>query len=194
METLPKDLVNKLTEELSAQDMISFCQSHLHPNVKKLCNSNDFWRQRFIRDFPFLISYFPDLGINAKHIYLSLFSKISRKAEEFAYVVLDTFGTFKQFIVPEYKKKLYTYFYNSFVYSIRACISNVKDNKIEYDEIDGITNETIYDLDELEPPKYSKNDRLIERLDEFWVNLIKNADETGFLVEIMKDLNIQVIT
>jgi hypothetical protein len=192
METLPKDLVNKLTEELSPQDLISFCKSQLHPNVKRVCNSNDFWKQRFFKDFSFLIRYFPNLEINAKQIYIQLFSKISKKAEEIVEIVLDAFEDFKRFLTKEYKDILYNHFYNSILNSIKELIDRSEDNKVDEFEIVDVAENIGHSFGALSPPYFSDSTRVENELNDFWRYLIGDAKIERFLGSMMEYLNIEI--
>ena len=71
IETLPKDVVEKITKELSPQDFVKFCS-----NNYTVCNSNDIFYRRFMKDFPFLVEHSDNLKTNAKEVYLKLFSSV----------------------------------------------------------------------------------------------------------------------
>lgn len=116
METVPKDVVELMTKELSPSELINFCISNISPNVKLLCNDNNFWVRRYqkdFRDFKDFTTKFED--INAKKKYLFLFSIFSKQAEIATASVMDIFGNFKKFLTKEYKDSLYNYFFLHFI-------------------------------------------------------------------------------
>lgn len=50
-EKLPKDVLNKLSEEMSPGDLIRFCQSSASETLKRLCSSNTFWENVSVEIF-----------------------------------------------------------------------------------------------------------------------------------------------
>ena len=111
MDKLPKDMVIKLTEELSPQDFINFCASDTSPNVVRICNMPELWIKRLNKDFPLIVKEFPEVVDSPKKIYLELFLRISKMAETFTETVLKEYGKMRQFLKPEFKPFLNQQFY-----------------------------------------------------------------------------------
>ena len=108
METLPKDMIEYMTNQLSPPDLILFCASEVRPNVKQICDDNDFWIRRWNKDFEYLKYEIPNYLQNPKQSYLALFSKISEGAEELSdlFLKLNT-----NLLTIDNKKQLYNYFF-----------------------------------------------------------------------------------
>ena len=112
MNTLPKDMVGKLIDELSPQDFISFCSSNVDPNVTRICHMDEIWVRRLQRDFQLLVIKFPNIIRMPKTVYLKLFTDISKLAETFTKKVLRGYGKVRKFLSSEFNNFLYTEFYN----------------------------------------------------------------------------------
>ena len=132
MEKLPKDLIGKLTEDLSSQDFINFCASNTSQNVVRICNMAELWARRLKKDFPAIVSEFPKVIESPKIVYLELFSKISKMAEEFVEFVLREYGETRKFLTPEFNLFLYNIFYDLIVYTIIKVLRGNYDDKDEY--------------------------------------------------------------
>ena len=116
METVPKDVVELMTNDLLPQELVNFCISNIHPNVKQLCNDNAFWVRRYNKDFRYFATiHFDDLNTNAKQRYLQLFTLVSREAEFAAEYILNLYGDIKKFLTKEYKDNLYNYFFRHII-------------------------------------------------------------------------------
>jgi hypothetical protein len=182
METLPKDLVNKLTEELSSQDLISFCASSTEVNIKKVCNNNDFWLRRFKKDFAPFVKQFPDLAINPKQRYLGLFSRISREAEDLTKTVLKLYGDFERFLTQEYKVELYNYFYNHILEILAGLVYKQKyfppydDSRI----LEIVEGEFLENMEEILPPGVNSY---------YWKHL-EDDEYISFIMPLAKYLNL----
>ena len=74
IETIPKDVVEKITNELSPTDFVNFCS-----NNYSICNFNEVYFRRMQKDFPFVIEYYPDINKNAKYIYILKYFQRFRK-------------------------------------------------------------------------------------------------------------------
>lgn len=110
MDKLPKDIILKLTEELSPQDFVSFCASHTSQNVIKACNMEEIWDKRLKKDFPFFSMF--NKVINKKELYLGTFSRLSKLSETLTQLVLDDYGKdIQRFFTSDFKKFLYDNFY-----------------------------------------------------------------------------------
>lgn len=118
MDKLSKDLIVKLVDGLSAQDFINFCAGDVSPNVVRICNMEEIWIRRLKKDFPKIVKEFPKVVESAKLVYLELFSRISKTAEEFVGIVLREYGEVRKFLTPDFKSFLYNIFYDLIVYTI----------------------------------------------------------------------------
>ena len=111
MDKLPKDMVIKLTEELSPQDFINFCASNTSSNIVRICDMPELWIKRLNKDFPYIIKEFPKVFDAAKQGYLKLFTRLSKMSETFTEIVLKEYGKMRDFLKPEFKPFLYKQFY-----------------------------------------------------------------------------------
>ena len=141
MESLPKDIQEKILNELSVTDFIKMCGQN-DVISQKVCNDEQVWRRRFERDCGPLI---PDIqhllkeGKDYKTIYLEIFSKVFKTAEELKEAVLNTIGKhFEQFLTQEYKEKL-SKFLNYYVFSFLLYILSDKRYKLGLINMDVIT-------------------------------------------------------
>ena len=132
MDKLPKDMVIKLTEELSPQDFINFCASETSSNVIRICNMSELWIKRLNKDFPLIVKEFPKVLDTSKKIYLEVFLRISKMAETFTETVLREYGNMRNFLNASFKPFLYQLFYNL---CSDAIINVLKSrNKSEYED------------------------------------------------------------
>ena len=112
MDKLPKDIVLKLTEELSPQDFVSFCASNTSQNVVRACNSEELWNKRLMKDFPYIFVPVLQQKLNKKELYLGVFTRMSKVSEELTQEVLNGYGpAMERFLKPDFKKFLYDNFY-----------------------------------------------------------------------------------
>ena len=138
MEIIPKDVVEKITNELSPQDFINYCRSM----KSSVCKSNEVFFRRMQRDFPFM--NFSSSRNDAKKVYLKIFSEFSEIAEKVTKITLDANGeSFSKYLTLEYKKDLYLFYYRAILNTINDLIRtsnrNNKDEQFEYflDNISG---------------------------------------------------------
>lgn len=131
MDKLPKDLINKLIDELSVQDFINFCASNTSPNVKRICDMEEVWIRRLKKDFPKIVNEFPKVVTFPKIVYLEFFSKISKLAEEFVETVLREYGEARKFLTPEFRPFLYKIFYDLIIYTITEVLKGDYESKNE---------------------------------------------------------------
>lgn len=67
METLSRDVIEKISLELSPKDFLNFCRAN-----KKFCERDNLWFRRFQKDFKFEIPYL--IGTqNWKETYMRVF-------------------------------------------------------------------------------------------------------------------------
>ena len=137
MDKLPKDMVIKLTEELSPQDFINFCASETSSNVIRICNMSELWIKRLNKDFPLIVKEFPKVLHTPKKIYLEVFLRISRMAETFTETVLREYGKMRNFLTPEFEPFLYQQFY-------KLCTDAIVDALKRRNKDDWL-NESVYD-------------------------------------------------
>ena len=107
LETFPKDIIEKITNELSLIDVINLYKSDLSSNIMKICKRNDFWFHRFHKEFAFMIPQFADLSHTAKHRYLQVYFKISSHAKELVHTLLEVYGNFSKYLKKGYARDLY---------------------------------------------------------------------------------------
>ena len=142
MDKLPKDLINKLIDELSAHDFINFCASDISANVRRICDMEEVWIRRLKKDFPKIVNEFPKVVVSPKIVYLELFSKISKLAEEFVETVLREYGETRKFLTHEFSPFLYKIFYELITYTITKALEGGYDNK---DKDESWVNESVSD-------------------------------------------------
>ena len=113
MNKLPKDMINKLIDELSPQDFINFCASETSPNVERICHMPELWEKRLKKDFEYIeiIRKFQGVKLDPKLEYINLFSRISKIAETFTEIVLKAYGELRKYLKPEFNGILYQMFY-----------------------------------------------------------------------------------
>ena len=84
MENLPKDPTSLLllNKELTPKDFLNLCVSQSNENVKKLCKSDELFKQRFSIDFPSLVLYYQVLKQEMeKEEYLKVVKILSEATE-----------------------------------------------------------------------------------------------------------------
>lgn len=115
MENLPKDVQEKIVNELSAADFVRVCattqQNKEDILFERLCNDNGVWYRRLQKDFgvlnPLLSQKLEKEQINYKNTYLELFSKVSKTSEIIFSRIMESFGRdFLKFINKDYSIKL----------------------------------------------------------------------------------------
>jgi len=85
MENISKDIRRKIALELSPHDLIKFCLAEKKLN-EEICNSKDFWRQKLIRDYPLVFTYYQKNNLilkNPKNTYIRKFTEITKEVEKF---------------------------------------------------------------------------------------------------------------
>jgi hypothetical protein len=180
MNKLPKDMVEKISSELNPGELINFCAgASLNENVKRVCNSDEFWIVRLKRDFSYLFSLFPSLKVNPKNKYLELFSKLSKISEDLSEKVFESFGSFKKYVTAEYKKDLYNYFYN-YILDIIKYITDVEDVE---DAVFGNDLGDFYN----HLPEHQQEERMREYWSEYWSDVIQ-IPVIDFIKEIFSSL------
>ena len=140
METVPKDVVELITNKLSAKDFLNYCASE---TGKQFCSNKGIWSRRIQKDFGFLLQ-----GRNNKYLlvgretdprqaYLDLFTNTSKTAENLVVEILGGLGQhFAKFLKDEYKEELYTIFFNFLLKMINEIEpeseDEIEDYAIEY--------------------------------------------------------------
>ena len=142
LESLPKDILEKLAGEMKPNDLIKFCQSQVSENLKKLCKDNSFWYRRFKKDFGFMSSFIYDLSTNSKKRYLQIFSMISKGAEILTLNIMKTFKNVEKYLKKEYKEDLYLVSYNYILETIEFILKQNKD--LDGDKLLGLTDDFWY--------------------------------------------------
>ena len=132
IETLPKDVIEKITKELSPQDFVKFCS-----NNYTVCNSNDVFYRRFMKDFPFIKNLFDDWNTNSKQRYLEIFQKFSKVAEDMTQIVLNEFENISKYMNSEYKQDVYKFLFNMLIAHANDSFADVEidiDSEFLYDK------------------------------------------------------------
>jgi hypothetical protein len=192
MEKLPKDMIEKLIDDLTPQELINFCTANINSdnlNVKRVCNSNDFWIKRFNKDFTIIVPFINDLSTNAKRRYLEVFSKISKKAEEITNLILKAYEDFAMYLNTQYKEDLYRHFYNIIYRGITALIGIADKGKIPKYYPGDIASGISHSLASLKPPEF--NSELHPNY--FWSDLIDEANLRYFFGSFAEYLNIEMV-
>jgi hypothetical protein len=124
MDKLPKDMINKLVDNLSARDFISFCSSNMSSNLNRICHINELWNKRFKKDFPYIIEKYPGLEDKvSKEDYLEIFRRFSKMAETFTEMVFRGYGRVGKFLSPDFKNFLYGKFYDLCTSAVRNSLA-----------------------------------------------------------------------
>lgn len=178
LESFPKDIIEKITSELSLTDIINLNKSHLCSNISKIYKTNDFWFHRFFNEFEFAVCRFSDLNYRAKSRYLYIHFKISNHATQLVEDFLDVLGDFRENLKKGYKKKLYSHIYNRDI----ELLKHIVDNSRYIDDEDDFVNEFfefnyLENFDDIFPIKMKKynfwTDFLFENVEPFALSLAK---------------------
>jgi len=162
IKSLPKDVLEKLTNDMKPDDLIRFCKSQASENLKNLCKNNSFWNRRFNKDFGFMSSFISDLSTNSKKRYLQIFTMVSRLAEMLIRNTMYFMKNIEKYLTKEYKEDLYLVFYKYILESIEFIL---KQNE---------------DLDE---------DKYLDLLDDFWY---KNREKFFSMIPGITDEDDQI--
>lgn len=92
MDKLPKDLIFKLTEDLSPQDFVNFCASNTSENIARACNMEEIWDKRLEKDFPYIIQNFDFTNKHKKEIYIRVFTSISDISDFLTNKILEEYA------------------------------------------------------------------------------------------------------
>ena len=177
IEILPKDVVEKITNELSASDFVKFCT-----NNYSICNLNDVFKRRILRDFPFLKEMFDDWNTNSKIRYLETFTEISQEAERLTEKVINTFDNVAKYLSPEYRKDVYSYLFKVLTDSIQVVSDEVFDIEIIFEFL--IEESYVGDFETKFVPPKSQDDG--DHNNYFWSDLFTENVET-FLHKFFND-------
>jgi hypothetical protein len=179
MEVLPKDVKEKIINELSPSEFVKFCSSEAD---KSFCDKNEVWLRRFRKDFTFLASYFSDLSVDAKNRYLEVFRRVSENAEKLSKIILDSFGKFQKYLTKEYKDELYKQYY---LYTMQSLEYILDQEARDRDNIEAFTSD--YGLG----PTRDLLPNLLndEYFNDYWYDTIIDKTQ-NFNVEMMKYLGL----
>ena len=145
METVPKDVVELITNKLSPEEFLNYCKSEVG---KKFCANNDIWARRIQKDFGNLLQgrnkdkLFVERKSDPKKAYLEFFTKTSKAAEELADTIYHYMGEkFTKFLKKKYKLHLYQNYFDFLIKMV---------NEIDVDNFESsisiYTGENQYDL------------------------------------------------
>ena len=118
METLPKDIQEKILNELNPGDFVKLYKDNEKSNLikERIIQDDEIWFRRFHKDYPFLVPHLRRAlekeEESYKDLYLNIFNRI-HKANENIYenLVHWCIGEyFLQFLTEEYKKNLFNFF------------------------------------------------------------------------------------
>ena len=126
LESFPKEIIEKITNELSLTALINLRHSQLSSNIEKIYKTNDFWFHRFFNEFSFLIPQFPDLKYRAKCRYFSIHFKISDHSKDLVEAFLQVLGKFSENLKDDYREKLYWHIYNRNAKLLEHLVKNQK--------------------------------------------------------------------
>lgn len=157
MNELPKDIQEKILNQLSIVDFYNFIVTKEQEKEKEKQFNDFFWRRRIQRDFPSLLSYIDNIKIIAdqngkeipstdlkKYIYIKIAKEYITRVKEFEDIIYHSFGKkFLQFLTEEYKKKLNLTICGFFNGSLKYLLENCE----EYTEawISDITSDYIWE-------------------------------------------------
>ena len=108
MEAFPKDVQEKILNELSPEDFVRLCGKKGDILSEKICNDNEVWFRRLHKDFGFLsdldyLSKRMNQSTNYKNLYLQVFSEFSKAIENIHDNIIKALGDgFMRFINKEY--------------------------------------------------------------------------------------------
>ena len=126
LESFPKEIIEKIANELSLTDLINLHHSQLSSNIEKIYKTNDFWFHRFFNEFSFLIPQFPDVKYRAKCRYFYIHFKISDHSKDLVEAFLQVLGKFSENLKDDYKEKLYWHIYNRDAELLEHLVKNQK--------------------------------------------------------------------
>ena len=116
MNKLPKDVVELITNKLTAREFFNYCKSE---TGQEFCERKEIWLRRIQKDFGFLLEgrnkdrILANHKVDPKKSYLQLFLHTSQAAEELKEKVLENIGDdFQEFMKDNYEEKLYDFFFN----------------------------------------------------------------------------------
>ena len=111
MKTLPKDLIEKILNNVSAEDFLSYCETDRH-----FSNDSQIWMRRFKKDFGNCYDYLFDIDkINDrsdwKKLYKQFFYKSDLCVKKNIQNILELYGDVAKYLSVEYIKLLYDTFF-----------------------------------------------------------------------------------
>jgi hypothetical protein len=124
METLSKDLLEKITNDLSIQDFLNFCEVN-----KKFCNREDIFIRRFKRDFgEKTYKYLSEENKERiKETYLKFVEITSKTAEEIADEIMSEYGQWAKFLSAEYKNTVRNTFFEIFYQALEKLFEDLEE-------------------------------------------------------------------
>ena len=144
METVPKDVVELITNKLSPEEFLNYCKSEIG---KKFCANNDIWARRIQKDFGNLLQgrnkdkLFVERKSDPKKAYLEFFTKTSKAAEELSDTIYHYMGEkFTKFLKKKYKLHLYQNYFDFLIKIVNEIDIDNFESPIEY------TRKNRYDL------------------------------------------------
>lgn len=121
LSNLPKDLIEKITKELSTKDFLNFCKIN-----ENICNISGLWMRRLERDLPYIIPLLSNTSLeNIKHTYLYIFETIYKTIEKIIDHIFIRFGSFRKFLNMDYINSLHIFLYDIIVQNLRNKINNM---------------------------------------------------------------------
>ena len=115
MDTLPKDVVELITNKLTPREFFNYCKSEIG---QQFCSRKEIWARRIEKDFGFLLRgrnkdlLLLNYQIDPKLAYLSLFTKTSFAAETIKANILKILGVpFTKLMREDYPSMLYEFFF-----------------------------------------------------------------------------------
>ena len=116
MDTLPKDVVELITNKLTPREFFNYCKSE---TGQQFCSRKEIWLRRIQKDFGFLLQgrnkdlLLRNYQIDPKQAYLSLFTKTSFAAETIKANILKILGVpFTNLMKDAYPSTLYEFFFD----------------------------------------------------------------------------------
>ena len=116
MNTLPKDVIELITNKLTPREFFNYCKSE---TGQQFCSRKEIWVRRIENDFGFLLRgrnkdlLLLNYQIDPKQAYLSLFTKTSFAAEAIKANILKILGVpFTKLMREDYPSMLYEFFFH----------------------------------------------------------------------------------
>ena len=116
MDTLPKDVVELITNKLTPREFFNYCKSE---TGQQFCSRKEIWLRRIQKDFGFLLQgrnkdfLLRNYQTDPKQAYLSLFTKTSFAAETIKANILKILGIpFTKLMRDDYPSMLYEFFFD----------------------------------------------------------------------------------